>query len=58
MTVEAEGVGNSIIKPAVSTNLEPRKIPETVPSIRQDTWTGSRFLALVEQYTAWCVISG
>ena len=57
-TEEAEWVCNPIKRPEVSINLDLRRISETEPSIRQDTWTGIRSLALVEQSTAWCVLSG
>jgi hypothetical protein len=57
-TEEAEWVCNPIKRPEVSINLDLRRISETEPSIRQDTWTGIRSLALVEHRTAWCGLSG
>ena len=55
---EADEEGDPVEGPEVSINLDLRRISETEPSIRQDTWTGIRSLALVEHRTAWCGLSG
>lgn len=39
---EAEGEGNPIGRPAVSTNPDPWELPETKEPTRQHTWAGLR----------------
>lgn len=38
----AEGDGNPIGRPTVSTNLDPWELPETEPPTKEHTWAGPR----------------
>jgi hypothetical protein len=55
---EAEGDGDPKGKPAVSMNSDPFELPETEPPTRQNTWTGSKPPAHIQQRTAWSGFSG
>jgi hypothetical protein len=41
----AEGDGNPIGRPTVSTNLDPRELSETKPPTKEHTFAGPRLLA-------------